>query len=163
MAKSAKKNRDLENLVREMLKRKGDFWLRFLYLYPDEITEELLSLMASDSRICAYLDMPIQHINATDVKSDAPQNFARTDHLDHSNPANKASGRCHPHLADGRISQARRKSSSKSWSRLFKSTLSTTSAFSNTPAKKNLLLPKWAGISAKRSNKPVLKNWPQRR
>lgn len=61
--KERKEKSGLENLVREMLKRKGDFWIRFLYLYPDEITEELLTLMASDSRICAYLDMPIQHVN----------------------------------------------------------------------------------------------------
>jgi ribosomal protein S12 methylthiotransferase len=67
--KERKEKSGLENLVREMLKRKGDFWLRFLYLYPDEITDELLSLMASDSRICAYLDMPIQHIHATMLKA----------------------------------------------------------------------------------------------
>jgi ribosomal protein S12 methylthiotransferase len=67
--KERKEKSGLENLVREMLKRKGDFWLRFLYLYPDEITEELLLLMASDSRICAYLDMPIQHINAAMLKA----------------------------------------------------------------------------------------------
>ncbi len=59
----------LEGLIREMLKRKGDFWIRFLYLYPDEITEELLALMGSDSRICAYLDMPIQHINDKMLKA----------------------------------------------------------------------------------------------
>jgi ribosomal protein S12 methylthiotransferase len=59
----------LENLIREMLNRKTDFWLRLLYLYPDEITKELISLMASDPRICAYLDMPIQHINATILKA----------------------------------------------------------------------------------------------
>lgn len=67
--KERKEKSGLENLVREILKRKKDFWLRFLYLYPDEITEELLSLMASDSRICAYLDMPIQHINAAMLKA----------------------------------------------------------------------------------------------
>jgi ribosomal protein S12 methylthiotransferase len=67
--KERKEKSGLENLVREMLKRKGDFWLRFLYLYPDEITDELLSLMASDPRVCAYLDMPIQHINATMLKA----------------------------------------------------------------------------------------------
>lgn len=55
--------RGLENLVRELLKSPRSFWLRFLYLYPDEITDELIELMASDSRICPYLDMPIQHIN----------------------------------------------------------------------------------------------------
>jgi ribosomal protein S12 methylthiotransferase len=67
--KERKEKFALEGLVREMLKRKGDFWLRFLYLYPDEITDELLSLMASDSRICAYLDMPIQHINPVMLKA----------------------------------------------------------------------------------------------
>jgi ribosomal protein S12 methylthiotransferase len=67
--KERKEKSGLENLVREMLKRKEDFWLRFLYLYPDEITDELLSLMASDPRICAYLDMPIQHINATMLRA----------------------------------------------------------------------------------------------
>lgn len=67
--KERKEIAGLENLVREMLKREGDFWIRFLYLYPDEITDELLDLMASDSRICAYLDMPIQHINDKMLKA----------------------------------------------------------------------------------------------
>lgn len=67
--KERKEVSGLENLIREMLKREGDFWIRFLYLYPDEITEELLDLMASDSRICAYLDMPIQHINDKMLKA----------------------------------------------------------------------------------------------
>jgi ribosomal protein S12 methylthiotransferase len=67
--KERKEVAGLENLVREMLKRKGDFWIRFLYLYPDEITEELLALMAGDSRVCAYLDMPIQHINDRMLKA----------------------------------------------------------------------------------------------
>ena len=39
------------------------FWLRLMYLYPDEITEDLIQLMEEDKRICRYLDMPIQHIN----------------------------------------------------------------------------------------------------
>ncbi len=67
--KERKERSALEALVREMLKRKGDFWLRFLYLYPDEITDELLALMASDPRICAYLDMPIQHVNGAMLKA----------------------------------------------------------------------------------------------
>jgi ribosomal protein S12 methylthiotransferase len=67
--KERKEVSGLENLLREMLKRKGEFWLRLLYLYPDEITEDLLNLMASDPRICAYLDMPIQHINNTMLKA----------------------------------------------------------------------------------------------
>lgn len=53
----------LAALLREMLKEKRYFWLRLLYVYPDEMDAELISVMKSDSRICPYLDMPIQHIN----------------------------------------------------------------------------------------------------
>lgn len=59
----------LEELLREMLKTPGDYWLRLLYLYPDEITDGLIELIKSDSRICPYLDMPLQHINDTILKS----------------------------------------------------------------------------------------------
>jgi ribosomal protein S12 methylthiotransferase len=40
-----------------------DFWLRLLYLYPDEISDELIALMQRDQRICPYIDMPIQHVD----------------------------------------------------------------------------------------------------
>lgn len=53
----------LYQLLKEMLRVEGDFWLRLLYLYPDEITDELIEIMQSDKRICPYLDMPIQHVN----------------------------------------------------------------------------------------------------
>ena len=59
----------LENLLREMLKVEKDFWLRLLYLYPDEITDGLISLIKEDPRICPYLDMPIQHINDTMLRA----------------------------------------------------------------------------------------------
>ncbi|MFS8562952.1 MAG: 30S ribosomal protein S12 methylthiotransferase RimO [Rhabdochlamydiaceae bacterium] len=59
----------LETLLRSMLQVKKDFWLRLLYLYPDEITEEILQLLESDKRICRYLDMPIQHINPRILKA----------------------------------------------------------------------------------------------
>jgi len=54
---------ELAALLREMMKVPRKFWLRLLYLYPDEIDDELIQVMKSDSRICPYLDMPIQHIN----------------------------------------------------------------------------------------------------
>ena len=38
-------------------------WLRLLYLYPDNIDDELLDLIAGHPRICKYLDLPLQHIN----------------------------------------------------------------------------------------------------
>lgn len=59
----------LLDLLKTMLEVKQDFWLRLLYLYPDEITDELIALMKDDPRICAYLDMPIQHINNQMLKS----------------------------------------------------------------------------------------------
>lgn len=37
------------------------FWLRLLYLYPDEITPDLIDLMEADRRIARYVDLPIQH------------------------------------------------------------------------------------------------------
>jgi ribosomal protein S12 methylthiotransferase len=67
--KERKEANGLENLLRQMLKVQKKFWLRLLYLYPDEITPELIDLIKSDSRICPYLDMPIQHINDTILKS----------------------------------------------------------------------------------------------
>lgn len=39
----------------------GDFWIRFLYGFPGLITPGLLDTMASSSRICRYLDVPVQH------------------------------------------------------------------------------------------------------
>lgn len=62
-AKEKKVKGGLEALLKKMLETPKDFWLRFLYLYPDEISDELIELMQKDARICAYLDMPIQHIN----------------------------------------------------------------------------------------------------
>lgn len=59
----------LVTLLKEMLKEEGDYWIRLLYLYPDEITDELIEVIASDKRICPYLDMPIQHINDTMLKA----------------------------------------------------------------------------------------------
>ncbi len=53
----------LHALLRHLLKKPEQFWIRLLYLYPDEIDEELITLIQSDSRILPYLDMPIQHIN----------------------------------------------------------------------------------------------------
>lgn len=67
--KERKEANGLEALLKEMLTVKKDFWLRLLYLYPDEITDELITLIKSDKRLCRYLDMPIQHINNTMLKA----------------------------------------------------------------------------------------------
>lgn len=67
--KGSKNLTALISLLKQMLAVKEQFWLRLLYLYPDEITDELIALMRSDKRICPYLDMPIQHINNQMLKS----------------------------------------------------------------------------------------------
>lgn len=67
--KGSKNLTALLELLKAMLAIDKKFWLRLLYLYPDEITDDLIALMKSDKRICAYLDMPIQHINNTILKS----------------------------------------------------------------------------------------------
>lgn len=61
--KDLEKRSLLATLLREMLKETRPFWLRLLYVYPDEIDDELIEIMKSDARICPYVDMPIQHIN----------------------------------------------------------------------------------------------------
>ena len=66
---SVRSSKGLENLLKSLIGVKRDFWLRLLYLYPDEITDDLISIIKSDSRICPYLDMPIQHINDKMLKS----------------------------------------------------------------------------------------------
>lgn len=67
--KGSKNLAALLDLLKSMLSVDRPFWLRLLYLYPDEITDELIALMKSDARICPYLDMPIQHINNDVLKS----------------------------------------------------------------------------------------------
>lgn len=58
-----KKSAGLTDLLKSMLDTDKKFWLRLLYLYPDEITDDLINLIKEDSRICRYLDMPMQHVN----------------------------------------------------------------------------------------------------
>lgn len=59
----------LISLLRKVLEIKKDFSIRLLYVYPDEITKDFVELMASDSRILPYLDIPIQHIDDTILKA----------------------------------------------------------------------------------------------
>lgn len=61
--KDRKEKNGLEQLLRALLKSDKKFWLRLLYLYPDEITPEIMDLIESDRRLCRYFDMPIQHIS----------------------------------------------------------------------------------------------------
>ena len=54
---------NLCTLLRALAAVDGVRWIRLHYLYPHEITDELIDLIAAEPKICRYLDMPIQHIN----------------------------------------------------------------------------------------------------
>ncbi|ALC18261.1 30S ribosomal protein S12 methylthiotransferase [Desulfuromonas soudanensis] len=58
----------LEDLLRALVKIEDLQWLRLLYAYPDAIGPELIELMASEEKICNYLDIPLQHIDDTILK-----------------------------------------------------------------------------------------------
>ncbi len=51
----------LAALLREAAAIEGVEWLRVLYMYPDEVTDELLDKMAALSKVAPYLDLPLQH------------------------------------------------------------------------------------------------------
>lgn len=51
----------LPKLLHELCGIEGFRWIRILYCYPEEITDELIETMASEPKIVHYLDMPIQH------------------------------------------------------------------------------------------------------
>jgi ribosomal protein S12 methylthiotransferase len=51
------------SLLEGLLEKTSIPWIRLLYLYPSGITDDLLQLMAENSRIVPYLDIPFQHVN----------------------------------------------------------------------------------------------------
>ena len=51
----------LPELLRKLCTIEGLVWIRLLYCYPEEITEELIQVMKEQPKVCHYLDMPIQH------------------------------------------------------------------------------------------------------
>lgn len=53
----------LPSLLRELCKIDGFEWIRIHYVYPDEIDDELIAVIASEPKIVKYLDIPIQHCN----------------------------------------------------------------------------------------------------
>ena len=56
--------RMLPELLRELCRIEGFHWIRIHYVYPDEIDQELIDVIASEPKIVKYLDIPIQHCNS---------------------------------------------------------------------------------------------------
>lgn len=53
--------KSLHKLLRGLCKISGLRWIRILYCYPEEITDELIQVIKEEDKICNYLDLPIQH------------------------------------------------------------------------------------------------------
>lgn len=51
----------LSALLKELCKIDGIEWIRLLYCYPDSLTDELIETIASEEKICKYIDLPLQH------------------------------------------------------------------------------------------------------
>ncbi len=54
----------LPELLRQLCQIEGLHWIRLHYLYPDEIDDELIDVIANEKKIVKYLDLPIQHCNS---------------------------------------------------------------------------------------------------
>ena len=59
----------LIKLCDSLTKIKGLRWIRLHYAYPERVTEELLSYIVKNEKMCKYLDMPLQHIDDGILKS----------------------------------------------------------------------------------------------
>lgn len=58
----------LPELLTKLCEIEGIEWIRILYCYPEEITDELITVMKKEKKICHYLDIPIQHSEDTILK-----------------------------------------------------------------------------------------------
>lgn len=53
----------LPSLLKKLCKVDGIEWIRLMYCYEDKITDELIDIIASEEKICNYIDIPLQHID----------------------------------------------------------------------------------------------------
>ena len=54
-------NTSLASLLKKLVRVQGDYKIRLLYLYPDEITDELIEVVKTNEKILPYFDIPVQH------------------------------------------------------------------------------------------------------
>lgn len=59
----------LAELLKKLVKIDGIEWFRLFYCYPDRVTDELIDVIASEDKICSYIDIPLQHCNADVLKA----------------------------------------------------------------------------------------------
>lgn len=58
----------LAELLQELCRIDGIRWIRFLYAYPESITDKLINVVAKEDKICKYFDIPIQHFSDSVLK-----------------------------------------------------------------------------------------------
>ena len=58
-------NYKLSELLKKLAEIEGIEWIRLLYSYPDEFSDELIDTMVKEDKICKYLDIPLQHASNT--------------------------------------------------------------------------------------------------
>ncbi len=59
----------LVQLLEELEKIEGIEWIRLLYLYPSEVTDDLLDFVASSEKVLPYFDIPLQHVSERVLRS----------------------------------------------------------------------------------------------
>lgn len=60
--------KSLPRLLHELCKIDGLYWIRILYCYPEEITDELIETIRTEEKVCHYLDIPSQHASDNILK-----------------------------------------------------------------------------------------------
>ena len=63
------KENKLPELLTKVSEVEGVEWIRFLYCYPERIDDELLEVMATNPKVCHYLDIPLQHADGSVLKA----------------------------------------------------------------------------------------------
>lgn len=59
----------LDKLLKELVKIDGLEWIRLFYCYPQRITDSLIDVIAKEDNVCKYIDIPLQHSDATVLKN----------------------------------------------------------------------------------------------
>jgi ribosomal protein S12 methylthiotransferase len=62
-------NREISRLIAALSEIEGIEWIRLQYAYPAGFPEDLISIMATNPKVCRYIDLPLQHISDRILKS----------------------------------------------------------------------------------------------
>lgn len=72
----------LADLLAELSTLSKDLWIRFMYGHPDSLSDTILQTVASHSNLCAYFDIPMQHVGAEVLRRmGRPYDPSRIEHL----------------------------------------------------------------------------------